>query len=218
MTKRVKHVTMMSRPGATDSTVMTAMSWTMRPAAVGVARRDERLQARHLRRRLGAASEQEQQSDDEELVHSTTSDWMTSSRTLPPLRTRTRSLRSSRRCWKPLGAFDLRERHGAQEGDDVLGDLRRQHVGVRRSARPSTTSDASSRIQVSLGLGEIGDDRRERLQVDVAGIAALLRPASAASACGGFAVDGCSHPPSSCRPNRPPPPTAEHGQRPASPR
>ena len=34
MTKRVKHVTIMSRPGATDSTVTTRMICTMRPVTV----------------------------------------------------------------------------------------------------------------------------------------------------------------------------------------
>src|SRR4029079_9875184 len=33
-TKRVKQVTITSRPGATDSTVITRMSWTILPAAV----------------------------------------------------------------------------------------------------------------------------------------------------------------------------------------
>ena len=33
MTKRVKLVTIISRPGASDSTVSSATSWTMRPLA-----------------------------------------------------------------------------------------------------------------------------------------------------------------------------------------
>ena len=65
MTKRVKLVTMMSRPGATDSTVSTATSWTMRPAAVGVAGGHELSRLGHLRRGRGAAGEQDERSDSE---------------------------------------------------------------------------------------------------------------------------------------------------------
>ena len=97
--KRVKLVTMINRPGATDRTVRTRTSWTMRPVAVpspgGIS--DSRLG--HLRKTRNGRQQQKRQAQyDGDPSHSTINDWMMTSRTLPSLRIRARSFRSSRRC------------------------------------------------------------------------------------------------------------------------
>ena len=61
-TKRVKQVTMMSRPGATDRTVITTISWMMRPAALASPGGISEFEARHLGCGLRSREQNEEQS------------------------------------------------------------------------------------------------------------------------------------------------------------
>ena len=100
-------------------------------------------------------------------------DCMTRSRTLPPLRTRDAIVEILAQVLEAAGALDLAERDGPQEGDDVLGDLRRQRARVRGLlVHDEKRLDADPGL---VGAGEVGDDGRQRPQVDAAGIAALAR-------------------------------------------
>ena len=130
------------------------------PGGRRVARGHQRFQTRHLRDRPACGQQDQRRAARSFIIAHHSWMWMTRSRTLPPLRTRTRSLRSSRRCWKPLAPFDLWQRNGPQKGNDVLGDAR-QSALASPSAR--VHDDRGLQPDPGLGAGQIGDDGRQRL-------------------------------------------------------
>lgn len=122
MAKRVKLVTITSRPGAIDSTVSSPTSWTMRPLALAPAcgstlprsidwawaspANPQRHAATRITRAVPAVLRPRMTSDGREaraLAFSSHDQHFDQElRTLPPDRSAARSLRSSRSAWSPL--------------------------------------------------------------------------------------------------------------------
>ena len=98
-TNRVKLVTMMRRPGASDNTVSSATSWMMRPLALPPP--GGRSEERSGIWAAAAVGQKGNEQDKEDAFHWTTRVSMISSCTLPRERTAARSLRSSRRYCRP---------------------------------------------------------------------------------------------------------------------
>ena len=132
MAKRVKLVTMTSRPGATDRTVSNPTSWTMRPLAVPPACGQKVAEVDRLsRRRAGRQSQRPRRRDGRRLIGRPA--FRSSARcTWPSERVAARSFRSSRRCCRPAGALQLRQRQGLHEGQDVVADPGRHDVDLLR--------------------------------------------------------------------------------------
>ena len=157
MTKRVKLVTMISRPGATDSTVSSAehLDDVADGGAVGLAEAAEVDLLGHRRR----AAERQRRQCAEKPSHSNSSVLISTALTWPSLRIAARSARSALRCWKPLAPsiwciFTVRTKASRSwwmvSASSGVGRRRVEH-DVQFQAQP----DVARR-------GQIGGDRRQR--------------------------------------------------------